>query len=276
MSCPDLDTLLDAGFDAPADVRAHLASCPACADELAAAAALAAGFAEMRTETAPAAVVDAALRQAHAPRPTTRRAADRGPRRGRSVARRWALAAAALALCAVVAIGLLRGERAPEAPAIAGAAETVEQPPSQTPPDTGAPSAPPSVSSAAPPAPAPELPAAPELPPPPAEAPSPTLPTAGPPPPAGIAPESAEPRRPATSDPAPQPTLDPNELTPAPIAAAATADAAPDSVAAAREGALLAFSLVADAQRVAGRTITSEAERLGTTLSDAVGAPNLP
>lgn len=262
MSCPDLDTVLDAGFDAPPAVREHVASCPACTAELDAAMALAAGFAEMRSERAPADVVAAALASAReTPAPLRRPAApDRSARPGRR-SRPWIVAlAACLALAAWLGLGVWLRSAGPDAtPAVAERVAADER------------AAPPS-----PPSPPPSSPVADAIAP---ASPNPVSPTprAAPPRPRPPAPEP----RPAPRQPAhPAPVLDGEHVAPPERMSLARDGLAtttlPDSVAAARDGALLAFSLVADAQRVASRTLTHEAERLGSTLSDAVGSPNLP
>ena len=251
MTCPDLDTVLDAGFDLPADVRAHLASCAACSAELASAAALAAGFAEMRAETAPPGLVDAALAAARAeaasrPAPARRRAPDRA---ARPAPRRRA--PALLAACVLGVLLLAAGvwvlrDGTPRASGDLVAEAPVRTDRAAAPP---APSAPPPLEG--PVAEAQELPA------PPAE-------------PTESAPLGPPPSTPPPAPPVPRPTPAPavQEASPAFVAEVPL----PDSVAAARDGALLALSLVADAQRVAGRTLTHEAQRLGTALSDAVGS----
>lgn len=260
MSCPDLDTVLDAGFDAPAHVRAHLATCPACAAELEAAAALAAGFAEMRAEAAPPALVDAALTAARSPatgpRPTSRRAPDRLARPSRP-RRSLALLLAACALgMLMLAAGLwLRSPSStPVSDAVAARPAPTEAAPES--PFSG-------------PRPAAEAAAQEETSPALAALPAPGTGTARPAP----APPPA-PRQAAPPDEPAVPETPPRLETP--VVELAAAAPLPDSVAAARDGALLAFSLVADAQRVAGRTITHEAERLGTALSDAVGSSPQP
>ena len=251
MTCPDIDLVLDDGFDVPADVRAHVASCPACSAEIAAALALAAGFAEMRAEAAPASVIDAALAAARAggPRPMPSRSADRP---AAPPTRRRRIAALGLAATAALALALwLRpaADLATPAPEIAQAAppEVAREPVANTETvgrdETGPPAAATQRADASAPTRDPAVPSAP----------SPSVSDAPPP---------------AASSLAPRPT------TPGLTLPDDVAQAVPDSVAAARDGVLLAFGIVADAQRAAGQTLADEIGRLGTTLSDAAQAPH--
>ena len=260
MSCPDLDAVLDAGFDASPHDRRHLAECSRCADELSAAAALAAGFAEMRAEAVPPDLLDSVLAAApmadvEAPRLRVARAGDRAPRRAD---RRWGVLTGALLACAaLVAVWLRPGVNADRTADLVADQVQVPADPPAPPPSVREPAAPtppdlrpdpPTLSESAPlVAPAPD-----QLPPP--SQPADPVPTA--------------PALPEPTAPAPPPTVQAPE--PAPLVA--EAPALPDSVASAREGALLALGLVADAQRSARRSVAGELERLGSTLSDASSA----
>ena len=265
MTCPDTDVLLDLGLDAPADLRAHVASCDACTAELAASMALAASFAEMRAETAPAELIDAVLTTAPlhpTPRATRPRRGDRPARRSRTRRVLWTGVLASLCLTLIVWLVPGTGESPDPTVEMATVALDVQPQPTPVPRESLAPNQ----------TSAPERAAAPIVPPPPGPR-APTASTAEP-----ALPESAEPAStplsmPDTGSPvAPEPQPE----APAPDSEQIAATTAPaDSVAIARDGALLALGLVADAQRVARRSVAAELERIGTTVSDATTTPHV-
>ena len=258
MTCPAphrLDAFLDGDLDAAdaAHVREHVAACPTCGREAALARQVAGALADARAVRAPAGLAEAAIAEARA-RPSEGaparlparpgRAGDRSPslqsRRGR------ALALAAFALAAVVAVATTWATL--DAPAPRHDAPLVAEGVPQGPSTDAVPVPPPAEQQAEAAAPdnRPEAPTAP-------------------------APVQAAPA-PLAEAPRPLAAPAPDAPAPEPIAQAAPAEEAPTAaeVEQAKEDLQLALSLVADAQRQAGRALRDEAGPLASTLDQTL------
>ena len=256
--CPDLDRLVsDTSPGAFECLDAHAETCAACAAEAHLAdepSDLVDVLERLRGTQAPVSVVEAALVAArHPERSAQRLAADRAPARP-SRRRVWQTVAAATALLVVVLIGLtrLRGE-APDAPRVADNVPPTDATPpsvSERPKPTRIPE----------PETALEAPASPDVAPERASAPRPSAPRARAP-------------RPAPSPRAAPPTVAPEPVTlpdPAPLIAEAPTVA---DTAAARADLMLAFNIIARAQRTASAavttTVTDEMRRVTEALAPA-------
>ena len=254
MTCPAphrLDAFLDGDLDAAdaAHVREHVAACPACGREAALARQVASALADARAVRAPNGLAAAAIAEARArppARPPARpaRASDRSPslqsRRGR------ALSLAAVVLAAVVAVATTWATL--DAPAPRHDAPLVAEGVPQGPSTDAVPVPPPAEQQAEAAAPdnRPEAPTAP-------------------------APVQAAPA-PLAEAPRPLAAPPPDAPAPEPIAQAAPAEEAPTAaeVEQAKEDLQLALSLVADAQRQAGRALRDEAGPLASTLDQTL------
>lgn len=256
MTCPAPDRL-DAYLDGEPDaaVRRHVDECPTCAAEVALARQIDAALAEAGTVRAPDGLVAAALAEARGTRPARwpvrpSQAADRATaRRSR---RGPLLTASALALAVVVVVATTWATR--EAP----------RPTADRPLVTDV-STPPGV-----PVDIPTEAAKPDTEPGPEDSDEPLAPLAAPanrPVPSDPGPAPTAPRPTAEPDPVVEPAATPE---PEPIAQAEDAEPTPAEVEQAADDLRLAFALVADAQRRAGRALRNEAGPVVSTIDHAL------
>ena len=262
MNCPnrptDLDLLL-AGEPTDARVREHAETCTACASEVALARQIDAALASRRTVTAPPEVIAAALAEVRRTpthralaeaRPATAGAAS-GARTSRPLWRTSAFAFAAVLAFALAWTAL----RAPEPSTETVVAENEATEPLAEPTPVVTPADDPEVE-----------PTAPE-----AEASETDTPEA-----AAPAPRRAAPRqRPRQPVPQPRTPASPVDAEAAPDAAIAQNDApeaapTPEDIARARDDLQLAFALIGDAQRQAGRAVRAEGGALSTAIDQTI------